>query len=222
MPRGEPGHQVARLAPRDVRQVGHAVEVHEDHPTARASSAATRPPGSRCRRRGAPPPSRSSPPAARRGRAAGRSRRRPGRAAPRRARSAPDARGSPGAGRRASTWAPSSRLISTEDSGKVLKARRAVIRKDPKRAARDRLIHRGPQRLRGHAVRIARAKLATPNDAARAARAGAPGRVAAEVEHDAPGELDQTTGPRSSIARSRFCWSWRRKSGRLPRLRLIS
>ena len=162
-------------------------------------------------------------PAARPGRRRGRRRRRPPGAAPRRARSGPDPSRFTRVGKRWSTWAPSSRLISTDVIGKTLNARRAVIRNDSKLR---------PSSSWSTAARTARpprrddsasAKFAIPNTVAtRSCHAGEiGGRL--EVQHQAAGQLSNAPHAASGRRPRRgSVASWRRNSGRLPPFRLIS
>ena len=125
---------------------------------------------------------------------------------------------------RSSTNAPSSRLSSTLVSGYVLNARRAEMRNDAKRAPFDEL---GDDRLhrldrRHHPVRERGARDAA--HAANARRAPPPDRRGRRARARSGPETWRTrTGPRSERRPlARFRARCRRKSGRLPRLRLSS
>ena len=186
--------EVARLARRDVGQVRHAVEVHEDHATAPLHE-----PPRRHRRVDAAGEQR-------RHRAA-RAHRQPARARPavavdeglarqhldvdvqlgmleaRRASGAARARG-----RRARDSSPAS------ESGKVLNARRAVMRNDAKRRPS---VTRSTARLSASmsgAVRSARAKLATPKTRPMRSATASASTPAVEAQHDAARQLLHARG----------------------------
>ena len=204
------------------RQVRHAVEVHEDH----AAAALHHPPG-RHRRVDAARQQRghgaagADRQAARPGRRSSDTNASSGRTSTTISTSE-RSRSRASSGTRSSTKAPRARFISTLVMGIRLEGAPRADAEGARTGGPHEAPDRGLHRVQGRRRCDSPARRSPPRTRAAAGRVPPRAADGLEIEHDAAGPLAQRHRPRSAVARRRLRARWRRKSGRLPRLRLIS